>query len=71
MRVNLESFDARLAEKKPGDRVTITLFRNDDLRTFDVRLGGRAVATYRILPVPNPTAEQRQAYQKWLGGKLQ
>jgi predicted metalloprotease with PDZ domain len=70
MRVTLESFDARLAEKKPGDRVTITLFRNDDLRTFEVRLGGRVVTTYRILPVPNPTADQRQSYQRWLGGSL-
>ena len=70
MRVNLESFDARLSEKKPGDRITLTLFRNDDLRTFDIRLGGRAVAPYRILPVPNPGENQRQSYQKWLGGNL-
>jgi predicted metalloprotease with PDZ domain len=70
MRVNLESFDARLAEKKPGDRIAITLFRSDDLRTFEIRLGGRAVATYRIASVPNPTSDQRQAYQKWLGGNL-
>jgi predicted metalloprotease with PDZ domain len=70
MRVNLESFDARLAEKKPGDRVTLTLFRNDDLRTFEIKLGGRAVAPYRLLPVPNPTSEQRQAYQKWIGANL-
>lgn len=70
MRVNLESFDARVAEKKPGDRVTITLFRSDDLRTFEIRLGGRVVAPYRLLPVPNPTTEQRQSYQKWLGANL-
>ncbi|HEX8177638.1 MAG TPA: PDZ domain-containing protein [Pyrinomonadaceae bacterium] len=67
MRINLESFDARLAEKKPGDRVTLTLFRKDDLRTVEVRLGGRAVAPYRIMPVPNPTEAQRQSYRKWLG----
>jgi predicted metalloprotease with PDZ domain len=70
MRVNLESFDARIAEKKPGERVTITLFRNDDLRTFEIKLGGRVVAPYRILPVPTPTNDQRQTYQKWLGGNL-
>jgi predicted metalloprotease with PDZ domain len=70
MRVTLETFDARLAERKPGDRVTITLFRNDDLRAFEIRLGGRVVTAYRILPVPNPTADQRQTYQRWLGGSL-
>ena len=70
MRVNQDSFTERLSEKKPGDRVTLTIFRNDDLRTFEIRLGGRASATYRIIPVPNPTADQRSAYQKWLGGNL-
>lgn len=66
-RVNLDSFDARLSEKKPGDRVTLTIFRNDDLRTFEIRLGGRVVTPYRIVSVPNPTSDQRQAYQSWLG----
>ncbi|MBD0371919.1 MAG: M61 family metallopeptidase [Pyrinomonadaceae bacterium] len=70
MRVTMDSFLARLGEKKPGDRVTITLFRNDDLRTFEIRLGGRNPSPYRIIPVPNPTNDQRQAYQKWLGGNL-
>jgi predicted metalloprotease with PDZ domain len=70
MRVTMDSFDARLSERKPGDRITLTIFRNDDLRTFDIRLGGRAVAPYRILPLPNPGESQRQSYQKWLGGNL-
>ena len=70
MRINLESFDARITEKKPGERITLTLFRNDDLRTFEIRLGGRVVAPYRIVAVPNPTNDQRQAYQRWLGGNL-
>jgi predicted metalloprotease with PDZ domain len=70
MRVNQDSFTERLGEKKPGERVTLTIFRNDDLRTFEIRLGGRVAASYRIIPVPNPTADQRSAYQKWLGGNL-
>jgi predicted metalloprotease with PDZ domain len=70
MRVSLESFDARVTEKKPGDRITLTLFRKDDLRSFEIRLGGRVIAPYRIQPVPNPSEAQRQSYQKWLGGNL-
>jgi predicted metalloprotease with PDZ domain len=70
MRVTMESFDARLAERKPGDRITLTVFRDDDLRTFEIRLGGRVVTTHRIVPVQQPTSEQRRAYQRWLGGNL-
>ena len=35
VRVNEENFNARLAEKRPGDTITLTLFRFDDLRTVD------------------------------------
>jgi predicted metalloprotease with PDZ domain len=70
VRVNLESFDARLAEKKPGDKITLTVFRFDDLRTFEIKLGGRVVAPYRIVPLPNATPEQRKIYQDWLSAAL-
>ncbi len=66
MRANKEFFDARLTEKRPGDLVTLTIFRSDDLSTLLIKLGGRSNAIYRILPVANPTAAQKQIYQSWL-----
>ena len=41
MRINEENFNARIAEKRPGDTITLTLFRLDDLRTLTIKLGGR------------------------------
>jgi predicted metalloprotease with PDZ domain len=67
-RVTKESFEARLKEKKPGDTIHVTVFRYDDLRTFDITLGGgHDDAPYRIVQLPTPNDEQRRIYQAWLG----
>lgn len=69
-RVTKEFFEARLAEKKPGDLANLTIFRFDDLSSLPIRLGGSVDAPYRIVAVENPDAEQRQIYQSWLGVTL-
>jgi predicted metalloprotease with PDZ domain len=69
-RVTKEFFDARIAEKKPGDLANLTIFRFDDLSSLPIRLGGSIDAPYRIVALENPTAEQRQTYQSWLGVAL-
>jgi predicted metalloprotease with PDZ domain len=61
-------FQARLDEKKPGDVVHLTIFRNDILRNIDVKLGARNAAPYRIVPVTQPTDLQKRIYQEWLSG---
>jgi predicted metalloprotease with PDZ domain len=66
MRASREFFDVRLAEKNPGDLLTMTIFRFDDLSTILVKLGGRVEGTYRIVPVANPTEPQKQIYGSWL-----
>ncbi|HST51167.1 MAG TPA: PDZ domain-containing protein [Pyrinomonadaceae bacterium] len=57
---------ARIADKRPGDTITLTLFRADELRTFNVKLGSHANAAYRINPVAQPTDQQKRDYQAWL-----
>ncbi|HEY0378059.1 MAG TPA: PDZ domain-containing protein [Pyrinomonadaceae bacterium] len=66
-RVNQQSFLARLSEKRPGDTLNLTLFRDDDLRTLAVKLDARPVKDYRILPVKQPTPEQVRQYKAWIG----
>jgi predicted metalloprotease with PDZ domain len=66
-RVNREGFEARLAEKKPGDIIRITIFRADDLRNLEVTLGGRSEGSYRITSLPAVTEEQKQIYNSWIG----
>lgn len=67
MRVTRDSFEARLAEKRPGQLVNLTIFRFDDLSSLPIKLGTLSNATYRIVPLANPTEEQRRIYRSWLG----
>lgn len=68
-RVNKESFEARIASKHSGDIVHITVFRNDDLRTIEIKLSAAVDAPYRIVPSSSPTNEQKRIYQSWLNGR--
>jgi predicted metalloprotease with PDZ domain len=69
-RATRDFLNARLADKRPGDTVALTVFRADELRTVTVRLGGRPNVSYRIVPVRQPTPEQARNYQSWLGAPL-
>jgi predicted metalloprotease with PDZ domain len=66
MRVTRDFFNARMAEKKPGDLVNLTIFRTDDLSTLLIKLGERREGTYRIVPLPNATEAQKRIYRGWL-----
>lgn len=66
MRATKSFFDARLAEKRAGDVITLSIFRFDDLSTVMIKLGQNKEGTYRILPVANPTEQQKRIYQAWL-----
>ncbi len=67
MRVTRDFFTARIADKKPGDLINLTIFRFDDLSSLPIKLGGRREGTYRILPLPNQTEAQKRVYKSWLG----
>ena len=69
MRVTRDSLIARLAEKKPGDLINLTIFRFDDLSTLLIKLGARTEGTYKIVPLSSQTDLQKQIYRAWLGVK--
>jgi len=66
-RVTRDFFNARLAEKKPGDLINLTIFRFDELSTLLIKLGARTEGTYRIVPVPAQTEAQKRMLRSWLG----
>ena len=66
MRVNQQLFFAKLGEKRPGDILNLTLFRDDDLRSMPIKLGKRIVTDYRILPIKQPTPDQIRQYKAWM-----
>lgn len=70
MRANKEFFDGRMAEKRPGDLITLTVFRFDDLSSLLIKLGPSAGGPYRIVAVEKPTTEQQRIYESWLRAPL-
>jgi predicted metalloprotease with PDZ domain len=66
MRVSKDFFEARLAEKRPGQLVRLTIFRFDDLSSLPIKLGAISDAVYGIVAVENPTLAQKQIYESWL-----
>jgi predicted metalloprotease with PDZ domain len=66
-RVDKATFEALIAAKKPGDTVHLTVFRFDDVRTFDIRLEGRVDSSYRIAPLAERSEQQKRIYWTWLG----
>lgn len=62
-----DTFEAMIAAKRPGEIVHITVFRNDDLRTFDIKLGGRVDEPYKLSPLQSITDQQKRVYQSWMG----
>ncbi len=65
-RVTLTTLNERLGERRPGDDVTLTIFRLDELRTFPIKLGQNTQGDFRITPIQNPSPAQRRLYENWL-----
>ena len=66
-RATLAFLSERLSDKRPGEQLALTVFRGDELRTLNVKLGSRAAAAYRIVPLAAVTEQQKRNYQAWLG----
>lgn len=67
-RVDKETFEALIAAKRPGDTVRILVFRFENVRTFDIKLGGQIDGPYRIVPAPNASEQQQRIKRGWLSG---
>jgi predicted metalloprotease with PDZ domain len=59
-----------LAEKRPGDKIKLTIFRFDQLREIEITLGGKISPNYSISPMKEVTEEQKALYFSYLGKDL-
>ena len=66
-RVGKETIGDRLGDRQIGERVTVTCFRRDELRSVEITLGQRPFNRLDITPRADATAEQREIYEGWLG----
>lgn len=66
LRVTPQTLPARLAERRPGDRVALTVFRRDELVTLEITLEEAPPSVFRVVPVEAPSAEQEAVRADWL-----
>jgi predicted metalloprotease with PDZ domain len=57
----------RLADRRAGETVTLTVFRREELRTLEVTLGTAPHDKLAIEQVAEPSEEQRRMRGGWLG----
>ncbi|MBZ5551538.1 MAG: PDZ domain-containing protein [Acidobacteriia bacterium] len=66
-RVSLKTLGEILKEKKSGEKVKFTVYRENRLLNVDVVLGSHEEVTYSIKELNNPTELQTQIRASWLG----
>jgi predicted metalloprotease with PDZ domain len=60
-----------IGEKKPNDKVKLTIFRFDKMREVTFTLGSDLRKDYSFSAVDNPTADQGRLYKGYLNAELQ
>ncbi|MDB4947395.1 MAG: peptidase domain protein [Gemmatimonadetes bacterium] len=66
LRVGLETLSARLMDRKPGERVVLTVFRRDELVNLALEVEAGPPQRWEIRPTPQPTPEQTALRDDWL-----
>lgn len=65
-KADVNSLISRVDDRKPGERVTVTLFRRDRLMELPVTVGQRPADTVYLARVEQPTEAQKKAFERWL-----
>ncbi|NJO79473.1 MAG: M61 family metallopeptidase [Cyanobacteria bacterium RM1_2_2] len=69
-RVKASQLNDRLKHYRPGDTISLTLFRQDELRTCLVTLAAPRPKQFSIVSVEQPSDTQQSNFQGWLGDSL-
>lgn len=64
---NLTEFQSQIDSMKPGEVVQLSLFRQETLRSINIKLGRPTTGPLRIVPRERSSAEQQKLYTDWLG----
>lgn len=69
-RATLARVQQYVGERKPGDKVRLTIFRTDRLRDLEFTLGENPRKDYSLVSVENPTEQQRRLYRDYIQDEL-
>ena len=59
-----------ISERKPGDKVRLTIFRLDQLRDIEFTLGNDPRREYSIVKKENATAKEQGIYRSYMNAEL-
>jgi len=68
-RVRHSDLESRLADFKVGDKITLTVFRDDQLRNFEVTLRAPVVPEYKVTRRKEANSLRKKIYSSWLGAE--
>ncbi len=66
-RLTAATLDARLRKLKPGQMITLTTFRREQMRSVQVTLASKPDGRWTLRRMREPTDTQKAAYESWLG----
>ncbi|MBW4558624.1 MAG: M61 family metallopeptidase [Trichormus sp. ATA11-4-KO1] len=67
IRLTAHQLSDRLKDYQPNDTIEITVFHQDELRTYAVTLAAPRSSKYQIVPIHNPDPAQKENFAAWLG----
>ncbi|MBD2020083.1 M61 family metallopeptidase [Leptolyngbya sp. FACHB-36] len=70
LRVSSDQLSDRLRDYQPGDRLEVAIFHQDQLQICCVTLAAPRPSRYQVLPIQQPSPQQAQLFQGWLGVPL-
>lgn len=65
-KVRSSSLNSRISDMQDGNKVKVTVMRDDKLREFNVTLKGVQTAKYKVEKITDPDELQKEIYEKWI-----
>ena len=65
-KVTADQLNERLKEYKEGDKIQVTLFHQDELKTVSVKLAQPQFSRYQVIKIKNPSQMQIDNFSGWL-----
>lgn len=67
-RVNESFLQTYIADRKPNDTVKLSIFRFDQLKEIDLKLGNDTRTEHSLIPLADGSEKQQQQLRSYLGG---
>ena len=70
IKVTASGLSDRLKDYQPNDTIEVTVFHQDELRTYSVTLASPRPTRYQVKPVADPSSIQQENLTGWLGASV-